>query len=40
MTSLVINELITDMPPPYVDSRRNDRITGTLLLIGCRSITL
>jgi hypothetical protein len=28
MTSLVINELITDMPPPYVDSRRNDRITA------------
>jgi hypothetical protein len=28
MTSLVINELITAMPPPYVDARRNDRITA------------
>jgi hypothetical protein len=28
MTPLMINELNTDMPPPYVDSRRNDRITA------------
>jgi hypothetical protein len=28
MTSLMINELTTAMPPPYVDSRRNDRITA------------
>jgi hypothetical protein len=28
MTSLMINELITAMPPPDVDSRRNDRITA------------
>jgi hypothetical protein len=28
MTSLMINELTTAMPPPYVDARRNDRITA------------